>query len=122
MKKALSLLIIAGFITLLSAHSASKVEAKFDLVKKVLTIDFLHSVKNNSKHFITEVTVKLNGKEIIKQNINIQDDNKKGNLVYKITEAKDGDTFEINTRCNKGGKKGFKLNVAQKKKIKVMKK
>lgn len=118
MKKTLLFLIIAGFISLLSAHPASKVEAKFDIAKKILSIDFLHSVKNNSKHFITEVTVKLNGKEIIKQNINIQDDNKKGDLVYKISEAKVGDVFEINTRCNKGGKKGFELKIEPKKEIK----
>lgn len=118
MKKTLIIIIIAGFISLLSAHPASKVEAKFDLVKKVLSVEFLHSVKDNSKHYITEVTVALNGKEIIKQNINIQDDNKKGDLVYKITEAKDGDTFKINTRCNKGGKKGFELKIEPMKELK----
>jgi hypothetical protein len=86
--------------------------------KKVLSVNFMHSVKDNSKHFITEVTVSLNGKEIIMQNINIQDDNKKGDLLYKIPETKIGDIFEINTKCNKGGKKGFELKIEPKKEIK----
>jgi hypothetical protein len=77
----------------------------------MLSVSYLHSVKNNSKHFITEIAIELNGKEIITQQLNFQDDKKQGDLSYKIIDAKENDKIKVTTRCNKGGKKGTELKV-----------
>lgn len=122
MKKTFILMIITGFLMVISAHPASKVEAKYNFENKLLTVDFTHSVKDNSKHFITEVKIVLNGKEIISQILNYQDDNVKGELIFKINDTKLGDKINISAKCNKGGTKTFELVLKKENEVKEIKK
>lgn len=113
MKKLVSV-IIALFlfaISTLIAHPASNVSAVFDKDEGLLTVSFKHQVKDNADHFISEVKVLKNKKEIIIQKISFQDTNDGGSVVYKINDAKAKDKLEIVTICNKTGKKSYSLDI-----------
>ncbi|MBN2830554.1 MAG: hypothetical protein JXR56_09570 [Candidatus Cloacimonetes bacterium] len=94
---------------LLSAHPASGVKADFDKDTNILMVSFEHEVKNAEDHFIYEINVKLNKKEIINQQISKQETIKGGEYQYKIIDAKVGDTITVTTACNKSGKKSVSL-------------
>lgn len=111
MKKLIITIAAAAFLTSAYAHSASEVKADFNEGTKILNVKYAHSVKDPENHFISAVSVDLNGKEIISQKLIKQDDNKNGSVLYKIPGAKAGDKIIVKTKCNKGGSKNFELTV-----------
>jgi lipopolysaccharide export system protein LptA len=106
----LSILFLFSIISL-SAHPASSVSASFDKEQSTLSISFKHQVKNNADHFVSEVVVLKNKKEIISQKLTYQDTSDGGALVYKINDLKPKDKLEIVTTCNKIGKKSQTLEI-----------
>ncbi len=99
------------FVGVAMAHAASEIELSFDKETSTLTVIAKHSVKNASDHYIDEITVELNGKKIITQTFKMQTDDNGQEVIYIIIDAKDGDTIEVSTNCNKFGKKKTKLVV-----------
>ena len=112
--KSIKILILAGFLCvgfILTAHPASQVDLSFDKETSLLTVDFMHKVSDADDHYIFEVIVYLNKEEIITQMVEKQDTNEGGSLVYKIIDAKVGDTLRVKTNCNKSGKKSGELEI-----------
>ncbi|MDA3812632.1 MAG: hypothetical protein PF570_00095 [Candidatus Cloacimonetes bacterium] len=97
--------------SLLLAHPASEVNLEFDQETSILTVNFDHKVKDAEKHFIFEVIVYLNKEDIIEQKLAKQDNIENGSLVYKIIDAKSGDTIKVRTNCNKTGKKSVTITI-----------
>jgi len=108
MKYLLILVLLAGSV-LLSAHPAKEVTLSFDQETSILSVNFVHKVKDTEKHFIEEVTIYLNKEQIILQTITKQDNLESGVFVYKIVEAKKGDNIKVVTKCNKFGKKSAEI-------------
>jgi hypothetical protein len=111
MKKTIAGLFVLAAFAAAYAHPASNVTGKFDVENSVLTVDFEHGVKDKAQHFISIVSVELNGKEVVTQRLASQDDLAKGSLIYKISDAKPGDKIVVKTRCNKSGNKNLELTV-----------
>jgi hypothetical protein len=86
-------------------HSPGKIDIKFDSQTFTLEVKFDHKVNNRENHFVDLVTVRLNSNEVIQQKLKKQDSINGGTLVYKITDAKPGDTIEVKLKCNKIGMK-----------------
>jgi desulfoferrodoxin (superoxide reductase-like protein) len=99
------------FAVVLTAHPASVVNAGFDKDRDLLNVTFKHQVKNNADHFISEVVVFKNKKEIIRQKLAFQDNAEGGTLVFKLNDVKPKDKLEVSTTCNKTGKKAFTLEI-----------
>ena len=93
------------------AHAPAKVNLSLDEENTILHVRFEHRVRDAAQHFVYRVTVRLNDKEIIDQTLGRQDDETGGSLLYRIAEAKPGDTIEVRVRCNKGGSKTGKITV-----------
>lgn len=93
------------------AHPPVKVEAEFDLETHELSVTYLHKVASAESHYIDEITIELNGEEILMQKLTIQADKTGGTLKYIIPDAKPGDTIVISAGCNKGGSKSAKVKV-----------
>ncbi|MEO0093768.1 MAG: hypothetical protein ABIK67_05895 [candidate division WOR-3 bacterium] len=97
------------FLILLSlpqaiAHPADAVEINFDSTY-TLTINIHHPVKKfPSDHYINQVTVKLNDKEIIKQVFKSQTDKDWQNIFYKVIDAKPNDKITLTAFCSLFGK------------------
>lgn len=92
----------------LVAHPASDVKVATDFTAKTVEVSFIHKVGHPTTHFIDEVKIKLNGKQIVTQALSLQSDGKGGKVSYLIPELKKGDVIEADTRCNQGGNKSGK--------------
>lgn len=111
MKKTALILVLCAIAGILLAHPASKVMLEFNTETSELTVRFDHKVRDAADHFVYEVTVFLNNKEIIEQKLSSQDTTDQGMLVYRITDARAGDTIKVTTACNKSGKKSQTITV-----------
>jgi hypothetical protein len=87
------------------AHPASAVRLEFDPVSRVLTVTAAHDTKKPAEHYIQSVSVRLNGKEIVKQEFASQENGSAQTASYKIIDAKPGDAIDVTTVCNVFGKK-----------------
>lgn len=112
MKKNIFVLILVVFLLIVSipvfSHPASKVVLSVD--GKVLNISVSHSVGNPENHYINEVLVLLNDKEIIKQIFFLQTDNLQ-KVSYTIPSLKTGDKITVKTNCSRGGKRSGTITV-----------
>jgi len=111
MKKIVLALSMAFALPLLFAHPALDVTLKYLQPSKNLIVVYQHPVKDVKDHYISEIKVELNGKEIITQKLSIQDTQTTGEVSYKIPEAKAGDKITVGTKCNKMGTKKAELTI-----------
>jgi len=109
--KKLTFPIILLLTYILHAHPASMVRLNFDKAKMRLEVKFTHKVSDNKDHFIDDVKVLINEKEIINQ-MPIKQETKKGGIfIYKIPSAKKGDKVKVVTKCNKFGKRSASIGI-----------
>ena len=90
-------------------HPPKSIELK--LADGTLQIRIEHAVKDASKHFIDEVTVQLNGKQVVKQEFSIQKDKDSQTAVYFLHGLVKGDKIKVSADCNKGGDLSKELSV-----------
>ena len=93
------------------SHAPSRLEMNYDKESRILSLNFKHKVRNPERHFVYRVRVRLNKKDVIEQNLDRQDTENGGSLVYKINGAKSGDLIEVRLNCNEGGGKSGKLSI-----------
>jgi len=99
----LSLLILLVLLSMpVASHPASKVS--LSLEGKVLNVTVAHNVSNPENHYINEILVFLNDKEIIKQVFFVQT-NDTQKVSYTIPSLKTGDEITVKTNCSNGGKR-----------------
>lgn len=111
MKYILSIILMTVFAAGLMAHAASNVSLNYDAKTQLLTVKFDHSVKNAADHFISGIIIRVGGKEVISQSLNMQESAAGGSVVYKMINLKPGTVIEAVTECNKLGKKTAKLTI-----------
>ena len=98
-------------VSVLSAHAPVNISLSFDGESKILTVEFIHKVRNRSDHFIDRVRVSLNGEEIVEQRLSLQETKDGGTLIYKLIDAAEGDEIEVLLDCVKGGKLKKKMTL-----------
>ena len=84
------------------SHPASKVILSIEGKQVHITVN--HSVGNSENHYINEVLIFLNDKEIIKQIFFMQTNNMQ-KVSYTIPSLKPGDKITVKTNCSRGGKR-----------------
>jgi hypothetical protein len=114
MKK--KLIIAAAVLFLMSgslvfAHPPTDIIFNYDAKNKILSVGVAHTVKNLQKHFIKEITIKVNGKDWISQDFVSQATLDVQAASYAQVDLKKGDVIEVLAVCNQGGelKKTFKI-------------
>ncbi len=111
MKKLILISLFGIMLSGLLAHSAQEVTATYDMETKLLKVEFEHKVRDASDHFIYEVKIEVNKKEIITQLISKQETADGGQLIYRIPDLKKGDEVKVVTECSKRGKKSAEITV-----------
>jgi hypothetical protein len=71
----------------------------------------MHKVGDENKHFILDVKVEVNKKEIITQLFSKQETSDGGELIFRIPDLKLGDEVKVIAECNKIGKKSTNFTV-----------
>jgi membrane-anchored glycerophosphoryl diester phosphodiesterase (GDPDase) len=92
-------------MTLAFAHPASLINAVFDKDKNNLIVSFSHKVTDPANHYIKQINVKLNKKDVLVQNCFQQETENGGTFYYKLIDAKAGDNIIVTAECSKYGKK-----------------
>ncbi|MBP9016326.1 MAG: hypothetical protein KBG17_01100 [Paludibacteraceae bacterium] len=107
--KKIVLFLVAIFVScsLLKADPAKKVNLTYQDGK--LKVEVLHKVRNTNNHFIDQVVVKVNGKELKTIRLDKQTSTASQLLEIELPDLKKGDKIEVVTRCNEFGKKSAKL-------------
>ena len=86
------------------AHPPSDIKITFDPQTKILQAVIMHNVSDPLNHYIKQVDVGLNGKEIIIHTISRQDNNESQTVSYLIPDAKAGDVLSVEGYCSISGK------------------
>lgn len=91
----------------MKADPAKKVNVTYQDGK--LKVEALHKVRNASNHFIDQVVVKVNGKELKTIRLDKQTSTASQLVEIELPDLKKGDQIEVVTCCNEFGKKNGKL-------------
>lgn len=124
MKKIAAVLVFLFCASLAVAHGPDGIRIETDFTKSKLKVFVSHQVKDNMKHFVYEIAIKVNGKKVIDQEAFSQTGMTEQALIYVIPGLKAGDKIEVYAECNKGGdmKKTFTAENTEKKEEKTEKK
>jgi hypothetical protein len=112
MRKNMIVLLLVILFLMLSAQAFSHPASKVTLLVegKVLHITVNHNVGNPENHYINEILVFLNDKEIIRQIFFMQTDNMQ-EVSYTIPSLKPGDKVTVKTNCSRGGKRSGTITI-----------
>lgn len=100
---------LTGLVSLLVfstayAHPPSDIKITFDPKTKILQAVIIHNTSNPINHYIKEVDVGLNGREIIKHLISREDNNESQTVKYLIPDAREADMISVEGYCSISGK------------------
>ena len=114
--KKMKIILILGSLLLVSAiafaHPPSDIKIRFDEKTKTLTAVIEHRVSNPKTHYIKQVDIGLNGKEIQMLPFQKQDNNAGQTLKVVVPEAKNGDVLSVEGHCNLSGKLEKEIKIA----------
>jgi len=108
MKKILLSLLILFILPLaLKADPAKKVNLTYNEASKKLRIEVIHPVNNPDKHYIDQITIYVNGKDVKVIDLKKQSDKKSEIIEVEVPQIVKGCEIVVKTRCNElGTKKG----------------
>ena len=111
----LSVLFLLFLITTTTiAHPPGEVTAQFDLENNILSVEVAHNVGGqNNRHYINEVLISLNGKEVIVQKATMQITDTQ-TFLYFMPEVEPGDEIGIIAICNIAGQGNIQIIVKDK--------
>ena len=110
MKKLFFTLAILAIIPMaMYAHPAKKVNLSYKNGK--LIIEVIHPVSNAESHFIDQVVVNVDGKDVKTITLTKQTSKESAYMELSIPEIKKGSVVVVKTNCNKMGKKSAKLKL-----------
>lgn len=100
----ITLMMLLG-ISQVFGHPPDSLSLDYDQTSRILKVVVFHPTKDASKHIIDKVVVKLNNKEVVKQEFFSQMDREKHEVAYTIFDVKTGDEINVMASCNVYGKK-----------------
>ena len=95
------------------AHPPKDIKLAFDQESKVLSVNVIHNVQAPTNHYIKEVKVSLDGKQIISQKMSSQTDKHSQVIRYVVFDAKPGSILKVEADCSRFGDKKKELKVGQ---------
>jgi desulfoferrodoxin (superoxide reductase-like protein) len=109
--KKLSLLIMALIFATVFAKADAPKKINISYQDGNLKIEVLHRVRNANKHYIDQIVVKVNGKEVKTFQLDKQTSTSSQVSEIELPDLKKGDQIEVTTRCNEFGQKKAKLTL-----------
>ncbi|MFW5787888.1 MAG: hypothetical protein ACOCV3_06440 [Halanaerobiales bacterium] len=116
MKKIFLFIIFLAFLftTTTMAHPPQEVTAQFDLENSILSVEIAHNVGGGSNsHYIDEVIISLNGKEVIAQKTTRQVSDTQ-TFFYFMPAVEVDDEIGIVAVCNVAGQGSVEIIVEDK--------
>jgi desulfoferrodoxin (superoxide reductase-like protein) len=79
------------------------VQVTYDPYSQTVRVQVVHGVGNPKEHYIGKVTVLINGREAIRQELARQDGPAGVTVSYRLPDAGPGDVITVEAYCNMGG-------------------
>lgn len=98
-------------VGLAQAHPPSDI--RLTTHENLVTIKVMHDTLDVMKHFIIEVRVSLNGKQVIKQTFDRQSSVDSQDALYTIPNLKKGDQLTVQAFCSIYGNKTKKFTIQE---------
>ncbi len=113
MKKQILFSIIAILMMSMTvlAHAPKKIILTFDKATNTLKADMIHKVKDINSHYISKVTIYVNGDEVQVATFEKQAEILNEESDFILENIKSGDEIKLVAKCNKFGKKAAKIVV-----------
>ena len=89
----------------LYAHPPADIQVKYDGVTNMLSMVIIHPTKNIQEHHINQVTIEVNGKNMLDHRITMQMNPSGQDTAYLLTDLSPGAELSITAKCNVFGKK-----------------
>lgn len=105
MKRVLVISLFAFLPALLFADAAKKVVVTYDKASSKVKMVALHKVKDVTTHYIDQIIIEVDGKEVKVISPKKQSSKENETLEVVIPNVKAGSEINIKTRCNEFGKK-----------------
>jgi len=105
MRKVAILLILLALVKVVYAHPPVKIEISFDRENNLLTAKIIHPVEDPKTHYINNVDISINSKEILKHEISRQDNENEQVVIYRLPDVKESDTIGVEGYCSISGVK-----------------
>ncbi|MBN1463093.1 MAG: hypothetical protein JXQ69_02810 [Paludibacteraceae bacterium] len=109
--KAGLLVMLFLFPVFLLAHAPKKVVLSYNKDSKKLSMVINHPVANANNHYINEIIISVDGKEVKTIKPVSQSSTKDETMEVAIPEIKSGSKVAVKAICNKMGSKTAKLTV-----------
>lgn len=93
------------------ANAPKKIILNYNKETKMLSADIIHKVKEVSSHYISDVIIYVNDKEVQTVSFEQQTETKSEVIKYQLKDIKVGDEIMLVAKCNKFGKKSAKIVV-----------
>lgn len=109
---ALSILALVIMMNPVYAHPSDSIAVALDSTG-FLSVEVHHPLKNypSPGHYISQVTVSLNGKTIITQNFRRQSSKEWQYVYYRLIDAQPGDKIGVTATCSILGKQSVSYTV-----------
>ena len=112
MKALLVLLTLLTATTFVAAHPASEVDLR--MAGDTLIVTAMHKVKNPAKHYIDDITIAINGEELLEKEYVSQTSKTAQSVSIVISKPLSaGDKITVITECNKFGEKAAELTITK---------
>ena len=95
----LPVIILVFAVTPALAHPPESIDLSIDSAS-VLTVSVKHPAKKATEHYISKITVELNGNHIIGQNFRHQTDLDGQDVYYVVIDAGPGDKLSVTGECS----------------------
>ena len=115
MKKILFAFLFILTVSIIFAHSPSQITLSYDTKTSMLTINVIHpisgtKVSDPKKHYIKDITVSVNGKEVIIESIKFQQSDK-GEKCSFLLNVKKNDKVSVKAVCSISGTKIAQITI-----------
>lgn len=109
MKKIIIALLLMMISSFIFAHAPSEITLSYDAKTSILSINVVHPIAATKapdpmKHFVKEITVNVNGKDIIMETIAFQQSDN-GEVSTFLLKVKSGDKVSVKANCSISGTK-----------------
>jgi len=85
------------------AHAPNAIHMKYDMERAQLNVTVQHLVNDPWQHFVKEVVVYKNGREVVKKEFDFQTSHRNLTMPPIELSAMDGDALRVVANCSEGG-------------------
>jgi len=104
MYKIILIMVFILGLSFLMAHPPGEMYISFDNDEMVLTVVIEHNVGNPENHYVDQINITHERRELIVHKMSRQDDGERVTLKYRLPDVQSGMTLTIVAGCNRIGR------------------